>query len=123
RDFHVTGVQTCALPISQQVDDAFHNNCTERDVDRRALKFVEVVASRNLAAAGYDKVDEVAYHERQETGHEGDTMSGWHEQHFPAHSPQDMTPDSEGGHYAEPYLVGLTPGIQNVFPSVLAFAD
>src|SRR5690606_40820594 len=67
RDFHVTGVQTCALPISQlqtgveRIGTAFHLPGTHARISagRNALAALEVAALaelRTLADAGFDNM-------------------------------------------------------------------
>src|SRR5690606_39307049 len=65
RDFHVTGVQTCALPISQRVDVTFR--WIEKDMEGRVL--VDEAATYGvrytfpielehlLARAGFEAID------------------------------------------------------------------
>src|SRR5690606_39638507 len=61
RDFHVTGVQTCALPISRTgLPLRIANALTSRPPSRRCTRFMRFTRSRNLSISTGERTSDIA---------------------------------------------------------------
>src|SRR5690606_41047684 len=109
RDFHVTGVQTCALPI---VEPVFTAHPTE------AVRRVMLEKEREIVERLVEDIDRTRTPVERRAGLERIRLSltaGWQTSDTPSHKPTDADEVEHVGYYLASLLYRLVPAVFEAF--------